>query len=287
LVLWSFGLFQTSIGLFLLGLSSPLFAQTWAPHFSTSATWHDNATNADRDSDILSALQWDTEISSTRRLTLTGADGLRFGGRMAFELWPRYDGLDRAAVGGHLGWTHKFGLGPFAPALSLDVAGDMRLARESGRAGRAGSATLGLHRRFNESWRLSLAHECARYDARKHAFDRTGGETSLRIDYDFDERWRLSATARHRQGGVLAYATPPRPDLLQKGKALTTVTTFDRQEPMVAYYFLAQTLSGAAAVSRALDRVSSLNLVYEHRQTKKGALRYRNQLVSLSLARQF
>ena len=173
------------------------------------------------------------------------------------EIWPRYDGLDRAAIGLTAGLTRKFGLGPFAPTLGLDLAGDVQTARESGRAGRAGAATLFLQKRVSPAWRLGLAHERVRYDARSHAFDRSGGATSLRSDYDFDDRWRVSVTVRHRHGGVLSYATPPRPDLLMEGKALTTVTTFDRQQPMVAYYFLARTLTGAIAVSRALDSATA------------------------------
>lgn len=262
-------------------------AQDWAPNITTTATWQSNATNASRTPDILAALQLQSEFSAARRLALTGSDALRGGGQLAVEAWPRYDGLDRAAAGIRIGWTHKFGLGPLAPTLALDLAGDALAARESGRAGRAGAATLALQKRLDDQWRLALAHERARYDARQPAFDRTGEETSLRADYDFDPRWRLSATARHRYGGVLSYATPPRPDLLAIGRVLAAVTTFDRNRPMNAYFFVAHTWSGEAAVSRALADATALNLTYEYRTTEKGAIRYANHLVSLGVTRQF
>ena len=262
-------------------------AQDWAPNITTAATWQSNATNADRATDILAALQLRSEFSAARRLTFGGSDVLRLGGQLTAEAWPRYDGLDRGAAGIRASWTHKFGLGALAPTLALELAGDAFAARESGRAGRAGSATLVLQKRLDDSWRLSVAHERARYDARQHAFDRTGEETFARADYDFDRRWRLSATARHRHGGVLSYATPPRPDLLAAGKALTTVTTFDRNRPMVAYYFIARTVSGEAALSRALGDAAALNVAYEFRETEKGAIRYVNHLVTVGVTRQF
>jgi hypothetical protein len=278
------------LGLALLAAAFAPFAaraQHWAPNITTTATWQSNATNADRDTDILAAVQLHSAFAVARRFALGGSDALRLGGQLTAEAWPRYDGLDRGAVGIRAGWTHKFGLGALAPTLALELAGDAFGARENGRAGRAGSATVLLQQRLDDNWRLALAYERARYDARQHAFDRTGEETSARADYDFDARWRLSATARLRHGGVLSYATPPRPDLLTAGKALTTVTTFDRNRPMVAYYFIARTVSGEAAVSRALDDATALNFAYEFRETEKGAIRYVNHLVSLGVTRQF
>jgi hypothetical protein len=74
-----------ALGLTFRGLS-PLTAQSWSPHLDSTATWHDNATNADRASDMLEGLQWDTEISGSRRLALAGGAALHFGGRLALEV---------------------------------------------------------------------------------------------------------------------------------------------------------------------------------------------------------
>lgn len=261
--------------------------QDWAPNITTAATWQSNATNANRGADILDALQLRSELAAGRRFTPGGSDTLRLGGQITAEAWPRYDGLDQLAVGPRVGWTHKFGLGPLAPTLSVDFAGDAVAARESGRGGWTGFATVTLQKRLDPSWQLALAHERARHDARQTAFDRTGEETSVRADYDWDSRWRFSLCGRHRHGGVLSYATPPRPDLLAAGRVLGSVTTFDRARPMNAYFLLARTLAGEAAVSLALDDATALHFAYEHRETEKGAIRYVNHLVTAGVTRQF
>jgi hypothetical protein len=195
-------------------------------------------------------------------------------------LWPRFDGLDRAAAGARLGWQHKFGLGPFAPLLRLDVSGDLVAARESGRAGRAGSATLSARQRLSH-WALAqVAHTWTRYDGRAHAFDRTGAETALSLTASPSAAWRATIGVRRWNGGVLSYATPPREDLIKEGKALTIVSTFDRADPLVAYYFIARTETLRLEVGRTLGPRAEFALGVEWRNTRRGALSYRNRIVS-------
>ena len=61
--------------------------------------------------------------------------------------------------------------------------------------------------------------------------------------------------------------------------------TFDR--PFVAYSLDARTLTGALALTRALDPATAFTFGCEWRQTERGPLRYVNHLVSATLARQF
>ena len=84
---------------------------------------------------------------------------------------------------------------------------------------------------------------------------------------------------------MLAYATPPRPDLLALARDRSDVDTFDR--PMMAYAIKAHTLGGSIALTRSLDEQSAVILRYGARTTSRGPLTYVNHLVSVAYTRQF
>lgn len=273
--------------LLLLTASVSLAGPAWLPSALTGATWHDNATNANRAGDILGALQWQTEVSATRRSPLGRDDTWFTTLAAAAECWPRFDGLDRAGAGVRLAWQHKFGLGPFAPLIAIELNGDGLAARESDRAGRQGALALNVRQRLSNDWRLRLRHEQARTDARGPAFDRTGRETSLAAECEAAPGWRLSAAAAYREGTVLSYATPPRPDILKEGRARGLVTTFDRVTPMMSYTLDARTWSWRIEAAHSLTDRRTLTLAAEYRETERGAIRYRNRPLSLVLAQRF
>jgi hypothetical protein len=269
--------------LFVSGLAAA--PADWAPNITTTATWNSNATNASRSSDTIGALALRADLGSSTRFTLGRDDAVFAGAALAAEAWPRFDGLDRAAIGPRLTWQHKFGLGALAPVFSVEFAGDAVAARESARNARAGRVTFALRQRFDEATRVALTHERAREDARAFVFDRTGAETSLELIRDLDERWSLTFTARWREGDILSYATPPRPDLVALAHVRVPNNTFDRA--FVAYSLNARSLTGGLALNRTLDEATSLAFRYEWRETERAALRYVNHLVSVALARQF
>jgi len=257
----------------------------WAPNLTTTATWDSNASNASRSADIVGALQLQAEADVAQRISLGGDDALFAGARLSAAAWPRFDGLDRAALGPRLAWQHKFGLGALAPTFSVALAADAVAAHESGRAGLAGGVTFAWRQRLDDATRLTLTHERARHDARAAVFDRTGAETSLELARDLDEHWSLALAARWREGDVVSYATPPRPDLVSLAKVRVPNATFGR--PFVAYSLDARTLTGALALTRTLDPATALTFGYEWRDTERGPLRYVNHLVSAALVRQF
>ncbi len=257
----------------------------WAPVLNTTAAWNSNAPNADRPVDVIGALQIHAELTASRRLSLGRDDALFLGGQLGAESWPRFDGLDRAALGPRFAWQHKFGLGALAPVFRVDVGADGVAARESDRAGFAASALLSWRQRFEDNTRVALTYEFARHDARATVFDRTGGEAALEVARTLDERWELVVTARWREGDVLSYATPPRPDLVELARVRATVNTFG--QPRVAYSLDARTLGGSLALSRSLNEMTSLTFAYDYRRTTRSELGYVNHLVSVVLTRQF
>ena len=275
------------LALLLFALTASLRATPLSFSLRSSAHWHDNVTNADRAADERAALETNHEFSAGHRWTAGRHLGVAVAGRALAESWPRYDGLDRAALGLALSAQKKTGFGPNTTVFGAALSGDRFFARETGRAGLAGSAEVFVRHRFASWAQLRLSREYLRYDAREHAFDRTSRDTRLRLSGDFAGRWTAAATVARRDGGVLSYARPPHPQLLREGKALTTVSTFDADLPFVAYYFIARTYAVRAELSRVLPHRSNLTFAVERRLTSEGVVDYRNHVVSLHFAHAF
>jgi hypothetical protein len=259
----------------------------WVGSLHHSAVWHDNATNADRSFDVLSDLEGKSTVNVFRRFG-AGRDALMIvGGRLEASKWARFDGLDQIAAGPDFAWQHKSGLGAYATVFRLEAGARLAGARESDRAGRAGHVAAEISRRLSPGIRIGLRHERARFDAREHAFDRTGRESTATFSADLPAPWRFSASLSRRDGGVLSYASPPHPILVTAGKALSTVSTFDRATDLIAYYFLARTETVRLELSRTLGPRTALAAGFEARDTSLGKVSYDNRLFSLHLLRQF
>ncbi|MBP6508278.1 MAG: hypothetical protein KA257_12000 [Opitutaceae bacterium] len=252
----------------------------------TRLVWHGNVTNADRAADRLAAIQSQTEVAVKRRWVLPAGNQVWVGWQFGLDAWPRFAGLDTLAGGPVLGWSHKFGLGAQVPVLVVQAAGEWVAAREEMRAGRGGALELRLQRRFGSDWQLAGGVEWEKYRARGHAFRRAGREYFLRTDYQM-ARWNFMLELHARTGVVVSYTSPPRPDLVQAGKVLTLVDTFERESSLLAYYFPADTRSGAVEATRGLDAQTAVFLRFEYRDTTHNAVRYLNQLSSLGIRREF
>lgn len=260
-------------------------AADWAPQITATATWDDNVTNANRDADRIGALHFAGEFEAGQRLSLTRELALLYGAEVDAEGWPRFDGLDRIAAGPTVALRYKNGIGPLAPTFTLRATGTLSVARESGRAGPEGNLSIIYAQGLTDATRLTAGITAARLDAHETVFARDGLEGFVELAHDFDPNWRLALAARWRQGDVVSYATPPRPDLVNLARVRVANDTFGR--PMIVYSLEASSVGGAITLSRALDETTSLSLGVEWRETTRDPLVYVNRLVSLGVTRQF
>lgn len=274
-----------ALSLLPLATSSAFAAADWAPNLTTTATWQDNLSNADRATDRIGALVLSADLATATRRSLSATDALLFGAHLAGESTPRFTDLDRATLGAALTWQRKPGLGPTAAVWSATLAADAVVARATGRSGYAAALTLAWRRRLDADTLLRLSTDFSRFAARESLYDRSGVETTAALTRALSERWQLGALARLRFGDVLAYATPPRPDLVALARDREDEATFGR--PMVAYTFSARSISGGLTATCLLAEHTSLQLSAEYRLTEKSAFRYVNRLVSAALAHQF
>jgi hypothetical protein len=260
-------------------------AENWAPNLTLGATWNNNATNADRSADRISTVQTTADVVANERYAFGRDDAVHFGLHAAGEWWPRYQGLATGELGARADWQHKFGLGALPPVFAVELAGDYVAAKETGRRGNSAGVTIAFRKRFNDLWRASLSQEFNRMFARYAVYDKEGAQTTLELGRDLTEVSRLTFSLFYREGDIVSYATPPRPDIVPLAPNRMLTDTFDRS--LVAYSIDAKTTGTKLAYIRALDQASALVVGYEYRKTARDSLSYVNQLVSLALVHQF
>ena len=248
--------------------------------FSTEAVWHDNATNAERPQDVLAALQWRSDLRTGLHRSLPGGHRLSANAGLRTEFWPRFEGLDVVAPGLSGVWEYKPGLGLHVPVVAVEAEGEWAVAAEKARDGRGGAARLQVRQRVGEEWLLTAGVERRRFDARSHAFDLTSRKWFGRVERTLGENWLVAVEWQRREGTVVSYSRPPRPDLVAIGKPITLVDTFEQDEPWILYYFRAHTRSAALELQRTFGR-STVTLRQEYRETKHKGPGYVNQLTTL------
>lgn len=253
----------------------------------TGLHWHDNATNADRPADILSAAQITGELRVNHTRPRTTAGHPRLHAALAVETWPRYDGLDLAHMTAGAEWRLKPSLGAYRPSFAFGFEGGFTAAREAARSGPQGALWARVEQRLSPAWQANLRHTRDRHDARQLAFDRTAHETALSFQRVTASAWVLTLEARHRRGDVVAYLDPEHPVLADKSQTPFKVSTFDRSNRLVAYYFDATTRTGAIRLSREFGPAIRLELAWEQRTTRQGVVPYRNRVTSLELSRRW
>jgi hypothetical protein len=260
-------------------------AEDWAPNLTLMTAWHDNAGNSNAAVDKIRALQTRADLIGTQRYDLGRGDSLHPLLRVQAEWWPRYERLTQAGAGGLIEWRHQFGNGPLAPVFSIEGGADAVTAKESVRRGTSSHAGVALRKRFDDAWRVTVRHGYARHDARGAVFDRRGSETAVEVDRDLSATARITFRASYRDGDVVSYATPPRPDVEALAPRRQELDTFRR--PMVAHAIDARTTAARLGLIRAIDEHSAGMIGYEWQLTERRTLRYVNQFVSLGFVHQF
>lgn len=252
---------------------------------SVGVAWNDNVSNATRASDRISAFSLTAAGAlETRRGLAPNLLGT-VGASAQANVVPHYDALSDVSLGLSGRLERKLGLGPFASVLSADVVGTATAARDQARSGYALEGGLGWHDRFDETTTLNLTLRHRWANPRDSVYDTAGTTFAADLRRTVSDSFELFAGGYYRIGDIVAYATPPRPDLVAVARVRVSVNTFDR--PMVAYSIRADTIGGRIGGAWRIGETASFSVSYEYRETTRSPLRYVNQLVTLTVLRQF
>jgi hypothetical protein len=263
-----------------------------------STTWAENITRASAPGDWRDAAQHEVNggFGHFRQLTA----GLITSGEVvaSYEHVPRYTDLDLFTAGVSGQARQKFGLGAFAPVVSIDVDLRGRAARRDGDDGWTASAALRVAKRLTESFRASVVGDWQQHYARSSIFDTRHHRLFGTLAWDITDRLQLSHgngrlwgdfTANASSGvwsralsGALGSAISNHYNTLSWG----VTDTFGpgwvtyRVQGRVSFWWL--------ELSPAIGRDTSLPLRYESRfSVNKVGVKYRQDLWTLQLLHRF
>lgn len=263
-----------------------------------STTWAENIGRSSSPVDWQDTLVGEASVSVTLGRQL--ASGLTAGvsGEATVLASPRFERLGFATAGTRAQLQYKFGLGPLAPVVQASAGISAREARIAGDDGYSPSASLGLAKRFTETWRARVEGDWQQHYAASEAFDTHSQRLIGELAWDFHPSWRLTYGYGRQWADFTATASEGVWSRAISGglgetiaRYYTTVPTFvtDAYGPGWTTY----RVEGEAElwwfeVSPALGEQTSLSLRYDRVFTKNIInVKYRQDLWTLSILHAF
>jgi hypothetical protein len=261
---------------------------------SASATWQDNVTNATAGDGVLGAFTLQSGADVTWLRDLDFATLVTTGVSATADVCTTFDGLDSVSAGPRLGISHKIGLGPFAPTVSIGLEADAVAFNDSGRSNVDGALVARFSQRLDEALQLVVDGRVCGTEANHEVYSGSYASLGAKLNWDIDDTWRLTVAGSWRDGDIVAeYAAEKLPVYgwvpIDTGAYAYTgprelVRTFS--EPFIAYRATAPTVSWSAGVSPAIGRHTSIVLQYTRCRTSAYDT-YVNDLVSVGVVHHF
>jgi len=278
---------------FALSLAAPLRAD--GPYFTAAATetWQSNVNNAPPADVTRSA--WTTELAGEARWLEALDFGTLLTGtlRAAADDCTTFHGLDLVDLDASLAVRHKFGLGAYATAVSLALAGSAAQYDDTERSFASAALALRATQRLTDALQVEGTVEAGADAARNPVFSGSRAEAGLTLNWDVTETWRVKLIGGWRDGDVVTtYAAlgtpgnwyPEDPGAYAYARPWKYVPTYGA--PYLAYRLRGRTLSWGAALAPALGEHTTLLLQVLRAETQGYDL-YFNTLVTASVAHEF
>ena len=123
-------------------------------------------------------------------------------------LEPKFDRNNRSSFGPRASLQRKFGLGPLAPILQVDVGYFHQATRYGSARGETAEAGLRVGKRLNSFLKVGAFGRWLEHAARGAVFDLTQRTAGLDATWDLADRWSLSGSVSWLDGHVVTHAAP-------------------------------------------------------------------------------
>lgn len=166
---------------------------------------------------------------------------LNLGADLHTAVWSHYDGFNEIGGGASAGLRYRFGLGRRAPWILLEERIGYDGFRETVRNGWDESLRLRGGIAITERIALEAGYAFGNFAARDNFFDRQGNRGDVCVVVDLTSSLQIAIGYSYRDGDVIAYAVPPRPDLVLIAPERRLVSTFGTDPRYTAYRLQART----------------------------------------------
>ena len=267
----------------LLAMVASAARADWRVDAETGAFYDSNLSNSDRASDVKDDWAWQSNLRVGNGFQLARDLRLNLGVDLHEQVWARFYAFNNVAPGGTAGLRYRFGLGRLAPWVLIEDRLAYAFFKENDRSGVDNRLRIRGGFGITERLAVEAAYTFDDYVAKSPFWDLSGNSGAIRLTFDATSSLQVAVGYLYRNGEVISYALPPRPDIVALSSARESVNSFG-SPPYTAYRLRGVTNAFSASVGYTLSKYISLQVNYEFRNTTHGPLGYVNHLVEAKVA---
>ena len=255
----------------------------WHVDAETGTLYDSNLSNSDRASDEKDDWAWQSNLEVGNAFQLARDLRLSLAGDLRAQVWAQYYPFNNVAPGGTASLRYRFGLGRLAPWVLVEDRLAYAAFEENDRSGVENRFRVRGGFGITERLSVEAAYTFDHFAARDPFWDLSGNSGAIRLTFDATSSLQLAFGYLYRNGEVISYALPPRPDIVALSSARQPVYVFGIP-PYTAYRLRGSTNAFSASAGYTISKYISLQVNYEFRGTTDGPLRYINHLVEAKIA---
>jgi hypothetical protein len=255
----------------------------WRVDAETGALYDSNLSNSDRASDVKDDWAWQSNLRAGSTFQLARDLRLNLGVDLRAQVWTRFYAFNNVAPGGTASLRYRFGLGRLAPWVLIEDRLAYAFFKEGDRSGVDNRLRIGGGCGITDRLSVEATYTFDNYEARSPFWDLSGNSGAIRLTFDLTSSLQVALGYLYRNGEVISYALPPRPDLFALSSVREPVYSFG-SPPYTAYRLRGSTNALSASAGYTISKYISLQVNYEFRKTTDGPLEYVNHLVEAKIA---
>ena len=256
----------------------------WRLEAETGVTYDSNLSNSDRAADEKEDWSWTSHGMLARGWQLSRDLRLTCAADFRSQVWARFNDLDRLGGGALAALRYRFGLGSGAPWVSLQDRFGYDRYRDTSWSNWNNSVQFRGGIAVSPRVALEAGYEFESRVAPDDFYDIQGHTADARAVFDLAPSWQVALGYRYREGDVISFAVPARPDIFSIAQIRPSVPIFGTNPVYNAYRLRGQTHAVSVDTGYQLTRYMSLQLGYEYAVTAHDPLRYRNHRVQMQIA---
>ena len=272
-----------TLSIVLLILLSSFARAEWRFEGQTGVVYNSNLSNSDRSADVRDDWAWNSDINAGNALQLTRDLRLNFGADLRGELWDRFDAFNTIGAGASSGLRYRFGLGRQAPWVLLENRLGYDWFQDTPQSGCDNVLNFQAGIALSDRIALQGGYAFESFVSPNDFYDRQLHRANANIIFDVTSSLQVTAGYIYREGDVISYAVPPRPDI-----ARFSIEREDQDEfgqPLrTAYKLLGRTNALSFSAAYQLTKYASVQLGYEYAVTMHDPLQYENHVVEANIA---
>jgi hypothetical protein len=255
----------------------------WRFEAESGAVYDSNLSNSDRSADVRDDWAWRSAVRANNGLQLTHDLRLNLGADVRGELWDQFSAFNNIGEGLSSGLRYRFGLGRRSPWVSLQDRLGYDRFQDTSQSGYDNVVNLRGGVGLSDRLALEGGYSFESFVAPDSFYDRQVHRADLRVAFDVTSSLQVACGYTYREGDVISYAFPPRPDIARF--AIEREDENDFGLPLrTAYKFPARTHTLSLSVAYQLTRHASVQFSYEYALTTRDPVQYEKHLLEAKIA---